>query len=385
MKFKLIIIATGIVVMLLNLNCQSALPPSEQAIQSRIENSPRYEDGKFNHNGNVLNMSIKDYAHATWEWVCGDTEATPKTSLPVRPVELAHFKTQAPRQLNVTWLGHSSLMINIDGYKILTDPVFFTRLSILGPSRFNGDVPLDIDQLPAIDAVIISHDHYDHLSKPSILFLQDRVKKFIVPLGVGARLVDWGVPREQIVELDWWEAYRLDHAMRFVATPAQHFSGRGVTDRNKTLWASWVVVGPTHKIFFSGDSGYFEGFKQIGDQYGPFDMTFIECGAYNEAWHGVHLFPEETVQANLDLRGRVLHPIHWGTFNLSVHAWYEPMQRLAKAAAALNVETATPIVGQTTVWGQSVPTVKWWEPLIIESKETVINKTANARSNAKRS
>jgi len=371
--------------MLLTQTCQTALPPSEQAAQARIKSSPRYEDGQFNHNGNVLKMSLKDYAATTWEYVCGDSETTPKAALPLQPVDLAYFNTKVPQQMNITWLGHSSLMIHIDGYRILTDPVFFSRLSILGPSRFNGDVPLDINQLPAIDAAIISHDHYDHLSKPSILFLRARVKKFLVPLGVGARLVEWGVSREQIVELDWWEDYRFDQNLRFVATPAQHFSGRGVTDRNKTLWASWVVIAPAHKIYFSGDSGYFEGFKQIGDQYGPFDMTFIECGAYNEAWHGVHLFPEETVQAHLDLRGNVLHPIHWGTFNLSVHAWYEPMQRLATAAAALNVETATPIVGQTTVWGQSVPTVKWWEPLIIEPKETVTNATANVCSNAKRS
>jgi len=354
--------------MLLTQTCQTALTPAEQAIQSRIENSPRYVDGKFNHNGNVLKMSIKDYANTTWEYVCGDNETTPKTAPPVQAVDLAHFNTTAPRQLNVTWLGHSSLMIHIDGYRILTDPVFFKRVSLLGPSRFNGDVPLDIEDLPAIDAVIISHDHYDHLNKPSILFLQDRVEKFIVPLGVGGRLADWGVPREQIVELDWWETFQFDQDLQFVATPAQHFSGRGVTDRNKTLWASWVVMARTHKIYFSGDSGYFEGFKQIGDQYGPFDMTFIECGAYNEAWHGVHLFPEETVQAHLDLRGKVLHPIHWGTFNLSVHAWYEPMQRLARAAQAHNIKTATPIVGQTTIWDRAIPTAKWWEPLETASK-----------------
>jgi L-ascorbate metabolism protein UlaG (beta-lactamase superfamily) len=215
--------------------------------------------------------------------------------------------------------------------------------------------------LPEIDAVLISHDHYDHLNKRSIRFLHDRVKRFLVPLGVGSRLVGWGIPRKQIVELDWWETYRFDQHLQFVATPAQHFSGRGLADRNKTLWASWVLITAGHRVYFSGDSGYFEGFKQIGDHYGPFDVTFIECGAYNEAWHGVHLFPEETVQAHRDLRGNLLHPIHWGTFNLSVHAWYEPMQRLARTAAANQIKVATPIVGQTTVWGHSIPTSEWWQ------------------------
>jgi len=146
------------------------------------------------------------------------------------------------------------------------------------------------------------------------------------------------------------------------ATPAAHFSGRGLTDRNRTLWASWVVRSPFHTIFFSGDSGYFDGFRKIGDAYGPFDMTFIECGAYNEAWSQVHMFPEQTVRAHLDLKGRILHPIHWGTFNLALHPWYEPMQRLAAAAEAAGVRTATPIPGETTIAPAAIPDSQWWLP-----------------------
>ena len=145
------------------------------------------------------------------------------------------------------------------------------------------------------------------------------------------------------------------------ATPAQHFSGRGINDRNKTLWASWVIQTPFHNLFFSGDSGYFGGFKQIGEKYGPFDMTFIECGAYGEGWPKVHMFPEQTVQAHLDLKGDVLHPIHWGTFNLALHPWYEPMERLTAAAHSKNVKIATPIVGETTVYGGNIPVARWWE------------------------
>ena len=205
-----------------------------------------------------------------------------------------------------------------------------------------------------------------------------------MPLGVGSRLVDWGVSRAKIVELDWWETHRFDQGLKFVATPAQHFSGRGLMDRNKTLWASWVVIAPRHKVYFSGDSGYFEGFKQVGDQYGPFDMTFIECGAYNEAWHGVHLFPEETVQAHLDLRGKVLHPIHWGTFNLSVHSWYEPMQRFTRAAEASAIKFATPIVGQTTIYGQSIPVAKWWEAIINDQEQYTSDMTTINQKGLKR-
>ncbi|MCP5104016.1 MAG: hypothetical protein GY950_11585 [bacterium] len=273
---------------------------------------------------------------------------------------MEQFNNPGGDQLNVTWLGHSSLMINIDGFKILTDPVFPKRVSVFGPTRFNGDVPLDINQLEEIDVVIVSHNHYDHLNKFSIRFLNERTKRFIVPLGVGAELEGWGVARGKIVELDWWDEYRVEKNLLIAATPAQHFSGRGLSDRDETLWASWVIQAPHHKVFFSGDSGYFDGFKAIGDKYGPFDMTFMECGAYNEKWHHIHMFPEETVRAHLDLRGKVLHPVHWATFNLSLHPWYEPMQRLRGAADAANVKTATPVVGETTVYNGHIPSQKWW-------------------------
>ena len=311
--------------------------------------------------GNTLDMSFSDYVSTTWEFIFTKNNRTPNTELPVKQVDLSDFNSQDGNQLNATWLGHSSLMINIDGYRILTDPVFEKRVSILGPTRFNGEVPLDIKQIPDIDVAIISHDHYDHLNKYSVQRLIERTKKVVVPLKVGELLVDWGVPREKVVELDWWQEYAFDAKLMIAATPAQHFSGRGLTDRNQTLWASWVINTPAHNIFFSGDSGYFGGFQQIGEKYGPFDMTFIECGAYGEGWPKVHMFPEQTVQAHLDLKGDILHPIHWGTFNLALHPWYEPMERLTAAANLNNVRTATPIVGETTVYGMKIPTARWWE------------------------
>jgi len=311
--------------------------------------------------GNTLNMSFTDYASTTWDFLFTRNHRTPDTELPVKPVDLSHFGNKDSDQLNVTWLGHSSLMINIDGYKILTDPVFEKRVSVLGPTRFNGEVPLDIRQIPKVDAVIISHDHYDHLNKYSVQYLIEKTNKFVVPLKFGDLLADWGVLRDNIVELDWWQEYSLDQKLMVVATPAQHFSGRGITDRNKTLWASWVIKTPSHNLFFSGDSGYFSGFKQIGDKYGPFDMTFIECGAYGEGWPKVHMLPEQTIQAHLDLKGNILHPIHWGTFNLALHPWYEPMVRLTAAANQNNVKIATPVVGDTTVYDMKIPAARWWE------------------------
>jgi len=329
-----------------------------------IQDSGPYRDDNFRGNGKAYTPSFSELAATTWDFLFTRNNRTPDANLPRIHVDLDHFKNPGDNQLNVTWLGHSSLMVNIDGYKILFDPVLQKRVSILGPTRFNGEVPVDIDQLPQLDAVIVSHDHYDHLNKYSLQPLQTKTVKFVVPLRVGDRLADWGIPREKIVELDWWEEMNLDGKVRIAATPAQHFSGRGLTDRNHTLWASWVVTGPHHNIFFSGDSGYFDGFKQIGRKYGPFDMTFLECGAYNEAWHPVHMFPEETVQAHQDLGGGLLHPIHWATFNLSLHAWYEPMERLTAAADKAGIQAVTPIVGTTTVFGQPIAATKWWQPFM---------------------
>ncbi len=358
---SVVVIITGIAI----LNCIGTDTPaannSDSNLPGKIEGSPEYKEGRFNDMGNTLDMSFTEYVSTTWEFLFTKNNRTPDTELPIHQVDFSHFNSNDSGRLNVTWLGHSSLMINIDGYRILTDPVLEKRISILGPTRFNGDVPLDIGRMPPVDAVIISHDHYDHLNKYTIQHLIGESDKFVVPLKVGGLLADWGVPRDIIVELDWWQEYSLNQELMVAATPARHFSGRGLTDRNKTLWASWVIQSPNHKIFFSGDSGYFGGFKQIGEKYGPFDMTFIECGAYGEGWPNVHMFPEQTVQAHIDLKGDILHPIHWGTFNLALHPWYEPMERLTAAARMNMVRIATPVVGDTTVYDTKIPTAKWWK------------------------
>lgn len=258
-------------------------------------------------------------------------------------------------------LGHSSIAMKIDQQLILTDPVFSDRASPVqwaGPKRFHQP-PISLEQLPNIDTVLISHDHYDHLDKASIKSLTDKVELFIVPLKIGQTMRDWGVPAEKVIELNWWESH-VHNGVEYVLTPTQHFSGRGLTDRDGTLWGSWVINGQQHKVFFSGDSGYFSGFKEIGDKYGPFDFTMIETGAYNTLWADIHMFPEQSVQAHIDLKGKVMMPIHNGTFDLAMHDWNEPMQKAMEISEERGVTMVSPEFGQRVELSQPLPIKPWW-------------------------
>ncbi len=311
----------------------------------------------------VMNkMSLKEHVEMFWKFFFIKAERTPKTPLPQQQLDYDQLFDNRQSGLKTCWLGHSSLLININGYSILTDPVFERKVTPVGPARFNKEIPINVDSLPPLDIVIISHDHYDHLNKYSIQQLAEKVGYFMVPRGVGRRLIKWSVSPAKVIEFDWWDEFQPTGNLTVASTPAQHFSGRGWFDRNRTLWSSWVIKTPEHRLFFSGDTGYFSGFSEIGDKYGPFDITFLECGAYDSRWSNIHMFPEQTVQAHLDLRGKLLQPIHWATFNLAFHPWYEPVERLIESAWNENIAVMTPMIGSIVNHSNSQAVDSWWTP-----------------------
>lgn len=288
---------------------------------------------------------------------------TPTIDIPVlSPAN--QLATPPASGMRVTWMGHSTLLIEVDGARILTDPVWGERASpstLLGPARFHQP-PMTLDEIGKLDAVIISHDHYDHLDMPSIKKLSEQGVHFYMPLGIGAHMERWGVPAERIHEFDWWEKTTLEeHGVELVSTPSRHFSGRAGIDTNRTLWTSWTILGPEHRIYFSGDTGYSPHFKEIGEKYGPFDLTMIEVGAYHQAWGEIHLGPHNAMQAHLDLGGEKMLPVHWGTFDLALHSWTQPARVLAEEAPGKQIQLVTPRVGEPVE--PSTTTEFWWEAL----------------------
>ncbi|MFT4174941.1 MAG: MBL fold metallo-hydrolase [Rhodocyclaceae bacterium] len=308
----------------------------------------------------MLPMSLWQKARLWWTFLFDKPPGTvPDRSVPVHALSQADLLA-APDD-SVFRLGHSTLLLKMHGKFWLTDPVFSQRASPfqwLGPARFHAP-PIGIDALPPIEAVILSHDHYDHLDEAAVKALAAKTRHFIAPLGVGKRLVDWGIPARQVRELDWWQSVDID-GIQFVATPAQHFSGRWLNDGNSTLWASWVIIDPRFRLFFSGDSGYFDGFKAIGDRYGPFDMAFVETGAYDPRWTYVHMLPTQTLQAFQDLGGKWLLPIHNGTFDLAMHGWSDPFEQITQLAATHHVPISTPVMGERVGYLAPHAGSAWW-------------------------
>lgn len=261
-------------------------------------------------------------------------------------------------------LGHSTVLIRLDGEWIITDPMFSERaspFSFVGPKRFHAPA-VSLDNLPELSAVVISHDHYDHLDEATIKAINTKTQRFLVPSRVEHHLIDWGIAPEKITAMAWWESTDVGSVI-VTATPSQHFSGRWLNDRNQTLWASWALRGQRHNIFFSGDTGYFNGFKHIGERLGPFDITLMEAGAYNDMWSNIHLFPQQTLQAHRDLRGERLIPIHNSTFNLAFHPWFEPLVELDKLTTEED-QMLTPRFGEIIDLTNVEHTEKWWQPLL---------------------
>ncbi|AUT62461.1 MBL fold metallo-hydrolase [Paraburkholderia terrae] len=287
----------------------------------------------------------------------------PSGALPVDPLTPADLDAAPDRSL--FRLGHSTMLLKLRGQFWLTDPVFAERASPfkrMGPKRFHAP-PIAREALPPLRGVILSHDHYDHLDRETVLALAETTGVFLTPLGVGDRLIEWGVDASKVRQFDWWQGVEID-GVQLTATPAQHFSGRSLFDGNSTLWASWVIVDDDLRVFFSGDTGYFDGFKAIGERLGPFDVTLMETGAYDAQWPYVHMQPDDTVQAHVDLRGRWLVPIHNGTFDLAMHRWQEPFERVVGLAAARGIALSTPRMGERVDLAAPHRGERWWRDVV---------------------
>ena len=346
-------------------------PRATDASDTSPPSSPQWRNGKFHNSAPAHRAGFWEGLKISWRFMFDKPADTiPDQPIPVQTLTRAHLLAAADN--SVFRLGHSTVLLKLHGEFFLTDPVFSERASPLqwaGPKRFHQP-PISIEELPPIKAVILSHDHYDHLDYAAVLQLSAKVEHFLTPLGVGDTLIKWGIDAERVQQLDWWQSTTVA-GIRFAATPSQHFSGRGIHDGNRTLWASWAILAEGARVFFSGDSGYFAGFKEIGAQFGPFDLTLIETGAYNQQWPDVHMQPEQSLQAHLDVRGRQLLPIHNGTFDLSMHAWYEPFNRITGLAHQHGVAISTPQMGEAVAILQPHSGSRWWLPKVSESADAV--------------
>ncbi|WP_432067819.1 MBL fold metallo-hydrolase [Streptomyces sp. C10-9-1] len=341
--------------------------PSGERLR-RIHSSPNFSDGSFQNpigaQTRPSGASLSTFARIYFEKEAR-ARRSPSGTVPVHATTLADLARRPASGLRLTWMGHSSVLAEIDGRRVLFDPVWGQRCSpfdFVGPRRLHR-VPVPLASLGTVDAVVISHDHYDHLDLPTIRDLAGSGTVFAVPLGVGAHLERWGVAPDRLRELDWNETTDIA-GLRLTATPARHFCGRGLRNRQHALWASWAVAGPEHRIYHSGDTGYFPGFADIGAQHGPFDATMIQIGAYAEYWPDIHMRPDEGLRAHLDLQGGVpagvLLPIHWGTFNLAPHPWAEPGEWTRDAAEEAGQAAAFPRPGEPFEPAGVLPVDPWW-------------------------
>lgn len=369
MTKRLTLIATLLLALLLAFSLGCSWYVSNPVFSEDAMNKPtNYSNGRFTNAEPTTVMKPGSNWEVIYQYLFkGHKDRTPSKPLPV--VSMDGFAMQpASDVLRFVWLGHSSVLVELNGKRILIDPVFSERASFFswaGPKRFQP-APIQAKDLPNLDAVLISHDHYDHLDKPTIVAISAKTASFHVPHGVAALLENWGVTKSKIHEYAWWDEHEVD-GITIAATPARHFSGRGLFDRNRTLWCSWVVSRNGKKVFHSGDTGMTAQFTEIGKKYGPFDIAFIKMAAYNENWPDIHLNPEEAVAANRDIGGKLLVPIHWATFDLSLHSWYEPIERLIKAAEQDHARVITPKMGEI-VDSERYENGYWWKEVLNASK-----------------
>lgn len=333
--------------------------------KTQYTNSVQFKDGVFHNKINVFkDESFGKMLKMAYMFFTTKVEnGRPKADLKVQKLDstkVANYNQEA----RLIWYGHSAFLLQIDSKNILLDPMFGEVAAPhpwLGGKRFNKKLPLEIAKLPKIDAIIFSHDHYDHLDYESVKKLKAKTDHFFVPLGVGVHLEAWNIPKEKITELDWWQEATYKN-MKLVCTPSQHFSGRKMDNRMSTLWGSWVIQSKNENIYFSGDSGYSTHFKEIGKKYGPFDIALMECGQYNRMWSAIHMMPEETALAGIDVKAKKLMPIHWAGFKLALHSWTDPIERVSMKAKELNLPLVTPKIGEEIiVKDTSKKYTEWWK------------------------
>ena len=326
--------------------------------------SGHYQNGKFVNLLPTRQLTGRSTTAVMWKFFFGkDPRATPPGPLPMQPLDSLTITQKTPELVRVTWFGHSASLVEIAGQNILLDPMLSIEMGPVRwatPNRYNRTLPIAPEKLPALAAVLISHDHYDHLDYETIRKIKGKVGHFYVPLGIGPHLRRWGVAPERITEMNWGDSAQLP-GLLLRCTPSRHFSGRGLGNQNSTLWCSWVMQAATKRIFYTGDGGYGPHFAAIGKAYGPFDLALVECGQYNEGWAEIHMRPEQSVQAARDVRARVMLPVHWGAFTEALHAWNDPVKRATAEAARLGQPITTPRLGEPVTLGTALPSARWWE------------------------
>lgn len=345
---------------------------------ARIQALPNFRKGALhNLEPTDMNMPFNTMLKVMWTMLRGWDGREPEQAIPIEPFDRDAWERIPDHELGIAWFGHSCVLLKIDGLTFLTDPVFGERASTFtfaGPKRFAYTEHMRVSKLPPVDVVLLSHDHYDHLCYETIHDLvvlrmsgaaHDRPKRklrFITALGVGAHLEKWGVDPARITELAWWEEAQVG-PVKITFTPTRHFTGRGLTNRFSTLWGAFALQGTHKRIYFGADSGYTATFKEVGERFGPFDLALLECGACSEHWPRIHMFPEETAQAALDLQARVLMPIHWGKFALGLHPWKESIERIMRVPEGSRPPLLTPRIGRIVTGIDTARSERWWEPL----------------------
>jgi L-ascorbate metabolism protein UlaG (beta-lactamase superfamily) len=333
---------------------------NQKEVYSKFDN---YENGKFiNQVTTNMNTISADSSSMSKDSISVGGERNPDGQIPISEIDWNKIKSNED---SLTWFGHSAFLLSIDNKKLLVDPMLgpiASPVSFVGPKRYSKDMLDIIDDMPPIDAVFITHDHYDHLDFPSIQKLKNKVGHFFVPYGVSNHLIRWGIAKENITELNWWDEAEFQ-GLTVALTPTKHFSGRGIFNRNSTLWGGWVILGKQTRFYTSGDGGYDTHFKEIGEKYGPFDMALIEGGQYDKRWSEVHMIPEESVHAFKDVNGKNMMLMHWGAFTLARHGWAEPIERALKEAKKSDVNLIAPKIGETVllIGSEFEPVSSWWK------------------------